>query len=112
MHFPLTKRPSQLLIAVAIGWSSYASAAYRVFKLEVRSFDERNRPLKKQVVLSNLDPNQYENYHGGYGKTEVKLLDTWFCPGDTSRHAYCPKPKESSSLRAPAGLIAPKRTAP
>lgn len=102
---------ARLTLALFLG-ASQAGAAYRVYKLEVNAFDERNRPLKKQIVLSTLDPLQYENYHGGYGRAVIKLVDSWFCPGDTSRQRYCSKPKIKNILRGPAGLTAPKRTAP
>ena len=84
-------------------------AAYRVYQLKVRSFDERSRPQKTAVVLSNLDPQQYEHYHSGYGRMIVNLVDTWYCPGDTSGKAYCKKPKVKQLQRGPAGLFAPKR---
>lgn len=111
------KKSAQIVLKLACGWVCFcggaqAWAAYRVYKLEVNAFDERNRPLKKQTVLSTLDPLQYENYHGGYGRAVIKLVDSWFCPGDTSRQGYCSKPKDRKALREPAGLTAPKRMAP
>jgi len=70
-----------------------AHASYRAFKLRLRHFDAKGKPLKTEVVTSSLDPSQYEHYHGMYRWTKVELIDTWYCPGDTSRKKYCPKPK-------------------
>lgn len=69
-----------------------AHASYRVFKLRLRHFDPKGKPIKTEVVTSSLDPNQYEHYHGGYRETKVELVDSWYCPGDTSRKKYCSKP--------------------
>ncbi|NDC24825.1 MAG: hypothetical protein EB078_07435 [Proteobacteria bacterium] len=91
---------------------SPARGAYRLFKLKVTSFDERNRRQKQEVVLSTLDHHQYENYYAGYGRTLVQLIDTWYCPGDTSGKKYCDKPKEMRLQRGPAGIFAPKRDLP
>jgi len=74
--------------------SQSAKASYRVYQLKVQHYDAKGKPKKVEKVLSTLDSSQYENYHGGYRSTKVELLDTWFCPGDTSRKKYCPKPKE------------------
>jgi hypothetical protein len=88
-----------------------SKAAYRVYQLEVTALDERKKPQKKQVVLSILNQFQYENYHG-YGTMRVVLVDSWFCPGDTSKEEYCKKPKNKALQRGPAGLLAPKRKRP
>jgi len=76
--------------------SQSAHASYRVYQLKVQHYDAKGKPKKIEKVLSTLDSVQYENYHGGYRSTKVELLDTWFCPGDTSRKKYCPKPKDRS----------------
>lgn len=83
--------------------------AYRVYKLRVVSFNERNRPNTQNAVLTTLDPNQYQFYHSGFGRMEVKLVDTWYCPGDTSNKNFCKKPKDRRMQRGPAGEFAPKR---
>ncbi|NBT58417.1 hypothetical protein EBT16_06500 [bacterium] len=83
--------------------------AYRVYKLKVVSFNERNRPTTQSAILTTLDPNQYEHYHSGYGRMVVKLVDTWYCPGDTSHKKFCKKPKERTLQRGLAGELSPKR---
>lgn len=85
-------------------------ASYRVFQLKVISYDEKNKPRKPRTVLSSLDPDQYENYYGGFGRMRIQLVDTWFCPGDTSGKEYCKKPKDKRLQRGPAGVFAPQRT--
>lgn len=86
-----------------------SQAAYRVFQLKIISYDEKNRPKKQNKVLTTLDPYQYENYHGGFGRMKVEMIDTWFCPGDTHAKTYCKKPIEKDLQRGPAGVFAPKR---
>lgn len=96
-----------LVILFFFHFSAFAS--YRVYQLKVTSYDEKNLPKKQNKVLSTLDPYQYENYHGGYGRMKVEMVDTWFCPGDTHSKDYCKKPKDKGLQRGPAGLFAPKR---
>lgn len=106
------KREAKLLLLIVVCFGLIgrpAWAAYRLYKLQVTSYDERNQPKKQAVVLSTLDNFQYENYTGGFGRTEVKLLDSWYCPGDTSGKKFCDKPKDKLLQRGPAGLFAPKR---
>lgn len=86
-------------------------AAYRVYQLKVVHYDEKNRPSQRGMVVTNLDPYQYEHYQGEFGRIRIQMVDTWYCPGDTSRQAYCKKPKEKILQRGPAGLFAPKREA-
>ncbi len=108
----LIKNPVSLVFiyaGIALGGASPLFAAYRVYQLKVIHYDERNRPSPKGTVLTNLDPYQFENYQGEFGRIKVEMVDTWYCPGDTSRQAYCKKPKEKNLQRGPAGLFAPKR---
>jgi hypothetical protein len=87
-----------------------AVASYRVYKLKVETFSVKGRLERVNVVMSTLDYLQYEHYYGGYGRMKVSLVDTWYCPGDTSRwREYCPKPYWTD--RFPASLDHPKRTA-
>ena len=82
-------------------------AGYRVYELEIEHLDDDGNAARSQKVKSNLDPNQYEAYHAGYGRMRVRLIDHWFCPGDTSFfREYCEKPvgKGPSSLKDPKRL--------
>lgn len=97
-------------LTLCLLFSFSSEAAYRVFQLKVISYDEKNRPKKENKVLTTLDPYQYENYHGGFGRMKVEMVDTWFCPGDTHSKDFCKKPKNKSLQRGPAGVLAPKRT--
>jgi len=116
MH-PLLKCPLQKLTSFwflalfVLGFSQAGHGAYRVYKLRVVSYNERNRPSTQSAVLTTLDPNQYQNYHSGYGRMEVQLVDTWYCPGDTSFKRYCSKPKDRRLQRGLASEFAPKRDA-
>lgn len=83
-------------------------ASYRVYKLRVSQFDSVGRKRGSRIEHSTLDPIQYESLNGGYRWTRVEMLDTWYCPGDTSRKKYCAKPKEP--VRGPASLDHPKRS--
>jgi hypothetical protein len=66
---------------------------------------------KTENVLSTMDHIQYEHYYGGYRWDKVELLDTWYCPGDTSGKKICDKPAEPRPLneRTPASMERPKR---
>ena len=102
-------RSSVYIIALALGlMAADAKASYRVYQLKLRHYDQTAKKKINQIVLSALDPVQYESFHGGPGVMKVELLDTWYCPGDTSRKNYCKKPKGAAE-RAPASLDHPKR---
>lgn len=87
-----------------------AFASYRVYKLRVTQYDISTKKNITRVVTSTLDHLQYESYHAGYGRMKVDLVDTWYCPGDTSRKKYCDKPKEKDTVRGPAAYNREKRT--
>lgn len=109
---PLQKRTSfWFLTLFVLGFSQLGYGAYRVYKLRVVSYNERNRPSTQTAVLTTLDPNQYQNYYSGYGRMDIKLVDTWYCPGDTSFKGYCLKPKDRRLQRGLASEFAPKRDA-
>lgn len=74
-------------------------AAFRLYELKVTYFDPQLKRNVTKTVKSTLDHLQYEHYHSGYGRMEVKLIDTWYCPGDTSRRKLCKKPKEKKIPR-------------
>jgi hypothetical protein len=84
-----------------------AVASYRVHQLRVQYASSPGVFSGGEVVLSTMDGVQYELYHGGTAVVRVQMLDTWYCPGDTSRHSYCPKPRAAPS-RGPASTD-PKR---
>lgn len=81
----------KLFLAILV-FSGTALGSYRVHQLKVIQYDAFGKPKKTEVVLSTLDHLQYEHYHGGYRWARVELMDTWYCPGDTSRKKYCKKP--------------------
>ncbi len=70
-----------------------AEASYRVYRLRVTEYDAKGKQRARAVVLSNIDHLQYEHYHSGYRRVKVEYIDSWYCPGDTHRRAYCRKPK-------------------
>ncbi len=79
---------------VAMLFSLPVSAAYRLYQLKVTQYDPSLKKEVSRIVTSSLDHLQYEHYHSGYKALKVELVDTWYCPGDTSRHKPCTKPKE------------------
>lgn len=82
---------------------SQAPAAYRVYVLKVEHLDEYGRTERTELTLSHLDPLQYEQYFGGVARERVTMMETWFCPGDTSHHRpYCAPPKKTKNGRRPA----------
>lgn len=85
-----------------------AHAGYRVHKLALTHYDNQGRPVRQEEVLSTLDHLQYEHYYSGYRNLRAVLIDTWYCPGDTSRKAFCPNPAETQPKRGIASTN-PKR---
>jgi hypothetical protein len=89
--------------------SSGASASYRVHVLKLTHYNGAGKPIKQEKVLSTLDHLQYEHWHSGYRVMKAELVDTWYCPGDTSGHReLCPKPESATPTRGPASTD-PKR---
>lgn len=84
-----------------------ALGSYRVHKLKITHLNLKGRPTRIETVVSSLDHLQYGSYHDLYGRAQVELVDTWYCPGDTSYRRYCPKPKDWPT-RGPASTE-PKR---
>ncbi len=82
--------------------SSSAFAAYRVYEIKVEHYDHSGQMERIEKVLTTLDPLQYAAFQGGDGRMKVRMQDTWYCPGDTSRRSFCPKPKVQQ--RQPASL--------
>ena|SRR3989338_8957993 len=82
-------------------------AAFRVYKHRLTHYDAYGNFVKKETVLTTLDHLQYEHYYGGFRWTRVDMVDTWYCPGDTSRRKFCDPPKERD--RVPASLERGKR---
>lgn len=76
-----------------------SEAAFRVYQLKVSYYDPQIKKNVTKSVQSSLDHLQYEHYHSGYGRMQVTLVDTWYCPGDTARKRYCKKPIEKKIPR-------------
>ena len=81
------------ILALLLILSPQAQASYRLYQLKITYLDSGTKKPRVETVMSTLDPYQWENYNGVYGLAKVEMLDTWYCPGDTSRHGYCAKPK-------------------
>jgi hypothetical protein len=66
--------------------STSAFAEYRVYQYIVKSNDPYAVATKAraQYIVSTLNPQMYQSYHGGSFVT-VDLLRTWICPGYTGR---------------------------
>jgi len=83
------------LIGVILGWVSPSFGAYRVFQLRIYVYDSEGKRIENTYsILSNLDHQQYQNYHAGNPLIKVVTIDSWYCPGDTRGfRKYCSKPK-------------------
>ena len=79
-----------LLLLVACTTSH---ASYRAYKLKVIHYTAFGKISHTELVTSILDPYQYEHYHSGYRWDRIEMVDTWYCPGDTSRKPICNKPR-------------------
>lgn len=95
------------LLILAVFLSVRALAAYRVYQLLVTRYDVKGKPVHREVVLTNLDAEQWGSYHGTDDRLRVEMQDTWYCPGDTAGRDYCSRPKLGG--RQPAGLVHPSR---
>jgi hypothetical protein len=97
------------MISLAVVFNSTSTfASYRVYQLRLRHFDQTAKKKMSEVVVTTMDSEQYQSFHGGSNLMKVEMLDTWYCPGDTSHKKYCKKPKEPID-RGPASLDHPKR---
>lgn len=104
-------------IVLVVGVDTYqALAAYRVYELKITPYAAtaakgknsnarpKSRP-KSRKVLSTVDHLQWGALYAQTRGESVQLVDTWYCPGDTSRKGLCKKPKEKKRLvRDPAAL--------
>ena len=63
-----------------------AHAEYRAYQYIVKTNDPyaMATKAKSQYIVSSLNPQVYQSYHGGSFVT-VDLLRTWICPGYTGR---------------------------
>jgi hypothetical protein len=105
------KRKVKALLLIAVFLPSVAFASYRVHSLKVTEFDPRGRVLRSRLVLSVLDHLQWEHVHASYRWAKVELVDTWYCPGDTSRRTFCKKPR-GVKTRGPASTLDKRGTLP
>ncbi len=96
-----------ITLCVLVLPSPSAHAAYRVYQLKINDYDAQGKVEANEMITTTLDPWQYEHYYGGYRWMTIKMVDTWYCPGDTSRRAYCEKPLVKS--RAPASNVPGQR---
>lgn len=104
----MTYRYALALSLLFLGVTSSSEGSYRLYQLRIRHYDQLAKKKINRVVLTTMDPVQYEGFHGGPGVMKVEFLDTWYCPGDTSHKKVCNKPKEPIQ-RGPASLDHPKR---
>lgn len=85
-----------LVITLSLGLlCGVAQAAYRVYRLSAVAVDAWGRPQgRPYVVLTTLDPYQYEQFSGAGARLRTTLIESWFCPGDTRGfRPYCDRPK-------------------
>lgn len=66
--------------------TSYAQAEYRAYQYIVQSNDPYALATKSkpQYIVSTLNPQMYQSYHGGRS-VKIDLLRTWICPGYTGQ---------------------------
>jgi hypothetical protein len=67
-------------------FSLSAHAEYRAYQYLVKTRDPYASATKADAryIVSTLNPQNYQRYHGGSFIT-VDLLRTWICPGYTGR---------------------------
>jgi hypothetical protein len=99
-----------LLVILILEFAQPSHAAYRLYRLEVTYDVPGEKKPRVETVETNLDPYQWPDYHAEYLRARVRLLDTWYCPGDTSRHHLCPRPKVND--RTPASTYPSRNRLP
>jgi len=74
------------VLALTLLASFPALAEYRAYQYIVKSSDPYAMATRaqSQYIVSTLNPQMYQRYHGGSFIT-VDLLRTWICPGYTGR---------------------------
>lgn len=77
------------LFALAIFFSTFSYAEYRVFTLRIET-----GPEDVAFVASTLDPDQYRGYHHVPAGAIITYVDTWKCYGRTDgMRPFCPNPR-------------------
>ena len=90
------------LIAILLIQTPHAKAEYRAFELVIYNATSG----QERIVVSSLDPRQYQHYYPVRLDEQVTYRQTWMCRGNTSNYkSICPKPAEPES---PAPNISPK----
>jgi hypothetical protein len=102
-------KPYLAMLSLFLWGCSPAWGSFRVYQLRLRHYDQIGKKKIDRLVLTTMDPKQYESFYGGPAVIHVELADTWYCPGDTSHKKFCKKPKEPPE-RWPANLDHAKRT--
>jgi hypothetical protein len=105
------------LILCFFGIAAPLHASYRVYQLKLEYFDAYGKKERERIEISTLDAVQYENYYGGYSVVRAVMLDTWYCPGDTSFRKSCEKPgtkttESSVPTRGPLSTNPKRRALP
>lgn len=87
-----------LLLTLLIPGSAFAE--YRAYQYLVKSNDPYARATRAQAryVVSTLNPQMYQRYHGG-SLVSVDLLRTWICPGYTGKgQPICDHPYDKTEV--------------
>lgn len=74
-------RASLVLSLLIFLFSKDIKAEYRAHQYVITNKQSNDN----YTVVSSLNPRAYLAYHGGSESIEIKLVNTWLCPGYTGR---------------------------
>ena len=96
MKIKIEKFTKKIALALLLMLPLSAMSEYRAYQYLVVSKPEEQTQLTKSksvVINSSLNPISYMTYHGGEKIVRIQLLNSWYCPGNTSKKEICPAPK-------------------
>ena len=69
------------------GMAEYRAYQY-IIKSKIRSESAEYRTSSK-IINSTLNPVSFIAYNGGFEIIEIDLINSWMCPGNTSKKKIC-----------------------
>ena len=79
-------------ILILLMLSNTAMAEYRAYQYIVKSKIKNSSQIlnsKSTIISSTLSPVSFIAYNGGTNIIEIDLINTWYCPGNTSKKKIC-----------------------
>ena len=71
---------------------SVVKAEYRAYQYLVKTKNQNTTSETKtnsKIINSTLNPTSYLAYNGGVNLIDIDLINSWTCPGNTSKKEIC-----------------------